>query len=191
MIRTKLPGGKLTPEQYLSLNAIGEKYGNNTLRITTRQTIQLHGVVKGNLYKTINEINKNLILTYGACGDVVRNVITCPVCDIDPAYGVNLNELANEISNYFLPKTSAYYEIWVDGEKVKLTDNEKIEPIYGKTYLPRKFKIGLSLPNDNCIDLFIQDLAVVPQDGGFNILAGGSLGFTHNKSETYARLASP
>ena len=195
MIRTKLPGGKLTPEQYLSLNAIAEKYGNNTLRITTRQTIQLHGVVKGNLYKTINEINKNLILTYGACGDVVRNVITCPVCDIDPEYGVNLNELAGEISNYFLPKTSAYYEIWVDGEKIDLGRDAlpcvSTEPLYGKTYLPRKFKIGLSLPNDNCIDLFIQDLAIVPQDRGFNIFAGGGLGFTHNKPQTYPRLASP
>ena len=194
MIRTKLPGGELTPEQYLRLDAICNKYSNKTLRITTRQTIQFHGVIKGNLHKTLNEINKNLITTYGACGDVVRNVMACPVCDIDPEYSVNLTKLAKEISDHLLPNTKAYYEIWVDDEKLDLEEKEG-EPLYGKTYLPRKFKIGLALPQDNCIDVFTQDVGVVGIcDGkslqGFNLLVGGGLGHHHNKPETYPRLAS-
>lgn len=193
MIRTKLPGGKLTPEQYLGLNDICDKYSNKTLRITTRQTIQFHGVIKKDLHKTLNEINKNLIITYGACGDVVRNVMACPVCDVDPEYSVNLNELAKKISNHLIPNTRAYYEIWINEEKIETTKEE--EPLYGKTYLPRKFKIGLALPNDNCIDLFTQDVGVVPiienkKLAGFNILIGGGLGHHHNKPETYPRLAS-
>ncbi len=158
MIRTKLPAGELSSKQYLRLDEISNKYANKTLRLTTRQTIQFHGVIKGDLHKTLNEINKELITTYGACGDVVRNVMACPVCDIDPKYSVNLTKLAKEISDHLLPNTKAYYEIWVDEEKIELDEKE---PLYGKTYLPRKFKIGLALPNDNCIDIFTQDVGVV------------------------------
>ena len=194
MIRTKLPGGELTGKQYLSLDSICNQYANKTLRITTRQTIQFHGVIKGKLHKTLNEINKNLIVTYGACGDVVRNVMACPVCDIDANNFVNLNALSKEISNHLLPNTRSYYEVWVDEEKIDFSGKEE-EPFYGKTYLPRKFKIGLSLPGDNCIDLFTQDIGVVAiTDGsklsGFNILIGGGLGHNHNKPETYPRLAT-
>ncbi len=200
MIRTKLPGGILTPGQYIGLNNICDKYSNKTLRVTTRQTIQFHGVIKGDLHKTLNEINQNLIVTYGACGDVVRNVMACPVCDIDPDYPVNLMKYAKEISDHLLPNTRSYYEIWVDGEKIETANGRagepaKEEPIYGKTYLPRKFKIGLALPEDNCIDLFTQDVGVVAiiesaKLLGFNILIGGGLGHHHNKPETYPRLAS-
>ena len=206
MIRTKLPGGQLTPRQYLDLDAICNQYSNKTLRITTRQTIQFHGVIKGNLQKTLNEINKSLIVTYGACGDVVRNVLACPVCDVDPKYFINLNELARKISDHLLPKTRAYYEIWIDGEKVENEgtnrrwgdeEKEEDEPIYGKTYLPRKFKIGLTLSDDNCVDIFSHDIgiiAIVKEDDkkiiGFNLLVGGGLGHHHNKPETYPRLAS-
>ena len=194
MIRTKLPGGILTPQQYLRLNEICENYSNKTLRITTRQTIQFHGVLKNNLHKTLNEINKSLITTYGACGDVVRNVITCPVCDIDQEYSISLNQYAKEVSNHLLPNSKAYYEIWVNDEKIDL-GKEQEEKIYGKTYLPRKFKIGLSLPEDNCIDIFTQDIGLVAicqgkSLYGFNLLVGGGLGHTHNKPETYPRLAS-
>lgn len=194
MIRTKLPAGELTPKQYLGLNKISDKYTNKTLRITTRQTIQFHGIIKGNLHKTLNEINKILILTYGACGDVVRNIMACPVCDIDSEYSVDLTKLAKEISDHLLPNTRAYYEIWVNEEKIDL-DNGKEEPFYGKTYLPRKFKIGLALPHDNCIDVFTQDIGVVGICNGkllegFNLLVGGGLGHHHNKPETYPRLAS-
>ena len=104
MIRTKLPAGQLTAHQYLGLDAICDKYSNKTLRITTRQTIQFHGVIKGDLQKTLNEINKNLITTYGACGDVVRNIMACPVCDLDPDYSIDLNQLAKKISDHLLPK---------------------------------------------------------------------------------------
>ena len=200
MIRTKLPAGELTSGQYLGLNEICDKYTNKTLRITTRQTIQFHGVIKGNLHKTLNEINKNLITTYGACGDVVRNIMACPVCDIDPEYSINLTKLAKEISDHLLPNTKSYYEVWVDEEKIpgmggdEKTEKEE-EPLYGKTYLPRKFKIGLAMPHDNCIDLFTQDIGIVAICNGkslegFNLLIGGGLGHHHNKPETYPRLAS-
>lgn len=193
MIRTKLPGGELTPKQYLKLNEIADKYANKTLRITTRQTIQFHGVIKGDLQKTLNEINKELIVTYGGCGDVVRNVMACPVCDIDPTYNLNLGEWARKISDYFLPRSTAYYEIWVNDEKIEVPD--LIEPIYGKTYLPRKFKIGIAMENDNCTDIFTQDIGIIAIKEksnliGFNILVGGGLGHTHNKPETYPRLGS-
>lgn len=201
MIRTKLPGGHLTPDQYLGLDSICDKYSNKTLRITTRQTIQLHGVIKGNLHKTLNNINKNLIITYGACGDVVRNVLACPVCDIDPEYSINLNQLAREISDHLLPKTRAYYEIWVNGEKVSSEEStgehlkEEVEPIYGKAYLPRKFKIALATYGDNCVDAFANDIGIiaVTKDKklqGFNILVGGKLGHTHNRPETGPGIAS-
>lgn len=194
MIRTKLPGGELTSDQYLRLNDISDKYSNKTLRITTRQTIQFHGVIKGNLKKTLSEINKNLVTTFGACGDVVRNVVACPVCNIDPNYPVDLTSIAKEISNHLLPNTKSYYEIWINDEKIEL-DTKEEEPIYGKTYLPRKFKIGLCLPDDNCIDVFTQDVGAVGiYQGkalhGFNLLIGGGLGHHHNKPETYPRLAS-
>ena len=202
MIRTKLPAGELTSKQYLSLNEICDKYTNKTLRITTRQTIQFHGVIKRDLHKTLNEINKKLISTYGACGDVVRNIMACPVCDIDPEYSVNLAKIAKEISDHLLPNTRAYYEVWINDEKVNLPLNPQSsilnpneEPFYGKTYLPRKFKIGLALPHDNCIDVFTQDIGLVgichgKSLQGFNLLIGGGLGHHHNKPETYPRLAS-
>ena len=193
MIRTKLPGGKLTPEQYLKLNEISDKYTNKTLRITTRQTIQFHSIIKGDLHKTLNEINKELITSYGGCGDVVRNVMAPPVADIDPDYPSNLIELATKISNHFLPASRAYFEVWVEndnGEKTQVNKKEESEPLYGKTYLPRKFKIGIGIPEDNSVDLFTQDIGIVALKDGFNILAGGGLGHHHNKPETYPRLAS-
>lgn len=204
MIRTKLPGGKLTPEQYLGLNEIADNYTNKTLRITARQTIQFHGVVKGNLRKTMNEINKKLIVTYGGCGDVVRNVMAPPIADIDPDYPPQLLKIATDTSNHFLPASEAYFEIWVEdenGKKIKASEPrnlETTEPIYGKTYLPRKFKIGIGMPFDNSVDIYTQDvgvMAITENSGqssliGFNIIVGGGLGFTHNKSETYPRLGS-
>lgn len=194
MIRTKLPGGELTSSQYLGLNDICDKYANKTLRLTTRQTIQFHGIIKGNLKNSLKQINENLINTYGACGDVVRNVMAPPVSDIDPDYEVDLNKLARDISEHLIPNTRSYYEVWVDEEKIDLGGKEE-EPLYGKTYLPRKFKIGLAMPWDNSIDLFTQDIGIVAiLDGkkllGFNILIGGGLGHHHNKPETYARAAS-
>ncbi len=189
MIRTKLPSGQLTGKQYLQLNEVCNEYANKTLRITTRQTIQFHGIIKGDLHESLNEINKNLITTYGACGDVVRNVTACPVCDIDLDYSIDLTKIAKEISDHLLPNTRSYYEVWVDEEKIDLGNNDE-EPLYGKTYLPRKFKIGISLPHDNCIDVFTQDVGIIATEGGFNLLIGGGLGHTHNKPETYPRLAS-
>jgi sulfite reductase (ferredoxin) len=189
MIRTKLPGGELTSSQYLGLNEICEKYTNKTLRVTTRQTIQFHGIIKGNLKATLKEINQNLINTYGACGDVVRNIMAPPVSDIDSEYSIDLCKLARDLSEHLVPNTRSYYEVWIDEEKIDLGGKDE-EPLYGKTYLPRKFKIGITYPWDNSIDLFTQDVGIVVVEGGFNILIGGGLGHHHNKPETYPRLAS-
>lgn len=200
MIRTKLPGGKLAAKQYLILDSIADQYTNKTLRLTTRQTIQYHGVLKKNIKKTVQEINKLLINSYGACGDVVRNVMAPPVSDIDSDYPEDLIKTADEISNYFLPESRAYYEVWLEDENgERISDGiERIEneSIYGKTYLPRKFKIGIGTTFDNSTDIFTQDIGIVAiinnnKIDGFNVYVGGGLGHHHNKPETYPRLASP
>lgn len=200
MVRTKTPGGRMTAEQYLLADELATRYANNTLRITTRQAFQFHGVGKANLKPLIRALNGRWISTYGACGDVARNTLTCPVADLLPGNTFDYQALAQEVSDRFLPESTAYYELWLDGAKV-LADGKtiKIEPnrhesFYGPNYLPRKHKIGIGLPHDNCIDLFTHDLAleaVLASDGtlsGFNLVAGGGLGSTHGKAETFPRL---
>lgn len=192
MIRVKIPGGILTADQYLILDQLADQYGNKTLRATNRQDIQFHGVLKHNLKATIHQINEALLTTLGACGDVVRNVVCCPAPHKDRQM---LQDYCQTLTQHFLPHSKAYHEIWIDGEKVVDTQ-EQIEPLYGSAYLPRKFKIGLALPHDNCIEVHTNDVglvAVMDQDElkGFNIFAGGSLGMSHGKSDTYPRLASP
>jgi sulfite reductase (ferredoxin) len=197
MVRSKIPGGRLTAEQYLVHDDLATHYGNGTLRITARQDLQLHGVLKGDVSRAIRHINSSLVTTLGACGDVVRNVMCCPV----PATaGVRaaIQAVGQHISDHLLPHTRAYHEIWLDGEKIDpgpLPDGEE-EPIYGKAYLPRKFKIGIAPPGDNCIDVYTQDvgLVAIARDDtvqGFNLLVGGGLGMTHNKPNTFPRLADP
>ncbi|MDA0781154.1 MAG: NADPH-dependent assimilatory sulfite reductase hemoprotein subunit [Rickettsiales bacterium] len=196
MVRMKAPGGRITAKQYLGLDSICEKYANGTLRITTRETFQFHCIIKQNMKKHIAAINELLLTTLGGCGDVVRNVMTSPAPKKDKLH-LKLLEDANVISEFTLPKTSAYHEIWLDGENMaRNPSNEDYEPLYGKVYLPRKFKISVSVPEDNSMDALTHDLAIIQiwEGGellGYNLLLGGGLGMTHNKPETYPRLATP
>lgn len=191
MVRSKLPGGRLTAAQYLAHDDIATRYGNGTLRVTTRQGIQFHGVVKGHLRDTIRSLNHALVTTFGACGDVVRNVMCCPAPAHDPRREA-VQRIADALSAATLPRTKAYHQIWVDGEAV--VDDEE-DPLYGETYLPRKFKAAIAFAGDNCMDIFTNDaglIALFDEDGalaGFNVVAGGGMGVTHNKEATFARLA--
>ncbi|MEH2467321.1 sulfite reductase, ferredoxin dependent [Nostoc sp.] len=216
MLRTKNPGGLVPPQLYLALDKIADEYGNHTLRATTRQGFQLHGILKKNLKTAIATIVKNLGTTLGACGDINRNVMAPPAPFKNRPEYQYAWEYAQNIADLLSAQTGAYYEIWLDGEKaisaeedpevkaarqrngngtIIIHNNE--EPIYGTYYMPRKFKICVTVPGDNSVDLYSQDLTLVVitnkkgQLEGFNIFAGGGLGRTHGKEETFARLADP
>jgi sulfite reductase (ferredoxin) len=213
MLRTRTPGGFVPPQLYLTLDRLSDEYGNGTLRATTRQAYQLHGVVKSNLRTVMGTIIKNLGSTLAACGDVNRNIMSPPAPYKNrPEYDFAW-EYANNITNLLSPQTGAYYEIWLDGEKVVTAEekpeiiaarkrndrgtnsDDEVEPIYGNTYMPRKFKIAVTVPGDNSIDIYSQDLGLVVITNnkgeleGFNVFAGGGLGRTHNKEETFPRIA--
>ncbi len=215
MLRTRSPGGYIPPQLYLALDRLADEYGNHTLRTTTRQGFQLHGVLKKNLQATIATIVQNLGSTLGACGDINRNVMSPPApYRNQPEYDY-AREYANHIADLLTPQGGAYYEIWLDGEKAISAEEhpdvvaarqhnsnrtlvpDSEEPIYGTHYLPRKFKCCVTVPGDNSVDLFSQDvsLVVITDDQkqllGFNVYAGGGLGRTHNKEETFPRLADP
>ncbi|HTL47685.1 MAG TPA: NADPH-dependent assimilatory sulfite reductase hemoprotein subunit [Verrucomicrobiae bacterium] len=197
MVRSKIPGGRLTAAQYLNHDDLAGLYGNGTLRITTRQGFQFHGVLKKNLKAVIRSINEKLGTTSGACGDIVRNVMACPAPASDRSR-MKVFELAKSLSDQFLSKSGTYQEIWLDGKKTETErPPEEAEPIYGKAYLPRKFKIGMACPDDNCIDVYTHDLGIVPEldasggVAGFTLLVGGGLGMTHGIEKTYPRLATP
>ena len=197
MIRTRLPGGVVTPAQWLQLDAIARSYANGTLRLTTRQAFQFHGVIKRELKPTLKAINAALIDTIAACGDVNRNVLVAANPLLSRTHATVYAQ-AQALSEHLLPKTRAYYEIWLDEEKVA-SSGEEVEPVYGSTYLPRKFKIGFAVPPTNDIDVFANDLgfiAIIEQSGskrgelvGYNVTAGGGLGATHGEPSTYPRLA--
>ncbi|GAC1533861.1 MAG: assimilatory sulfite reductase (NADPH) hemoprotein subunit [Herpetosiphon sp.] len=200
MVRTKLPGGRLSAEQYLVADELATTLANNTLRITTRQDFQFHGVGKEKLKQLVRSLNERWMTTYGGCGDVARNVLTCPVADLLPGHAIDYQALAKQISDHFLPDSTSYYELWLDGEKI-LADGthvkvqqQRTESFYGQAYMPRKHKIVIGLPHDNCVDLFTNDLAleaILDADGtltGFNLVAGGGLGSTHGQAATFARL---
>jgi sulfite reductase beta subunit-like hemoprotein len=206
MIRICAPGGIVTPAQYLDIDAISQEHANGTLRLTTRQAFQLHGVAKGHLHETMAAINRVLMTTLAACGDVPRNVMASPAPFVsEPHQATRL--LAKEMAVALAPKTGAYHEIWVDGERYKhpsaagneppapAGDREE-EPLYGRQYLPRKFKLGIGIDFDNSIDIYAYDagLIAVTKDHrvlGYNLVVGGGLGMTHNRPETIARMASP
>jgi sulfite reductase (ferredoxin) len=193
MVRVRIPGGRLTAAQYLALDELADCYANGSLRITTRQSIQFHGVVKPGLKRTLAEINDALLTTLAACGDVVRTVTTVPAPIRDPVHQ-RLDEDARRLSAHLLPKTGAYHEIWLDREKLT-PEQEAPDPLYGERYLPRKFKVGLAVPEDNTIDVLTNDLAIVAlfeadRLTGYSFLLGGGHGMTHNKPETYPRLAT-
>jgi sulfite reductase (ferredoxin) len=192
MVRTKMPGGKITAAQYLAIDDLAGQFANGTVRFTTRQGIQLHGILKTHLKETIAGINATLISTLGACGDVNRNVMACPA-PIADGVRPELQRLADAIADHLTPRSGAYHEIWLNGRPVADPLVQEAEPIYGKTYLPRKFKIALGLCADNCVDIYAQDLgflAIVEagQLVGFNVLVGGGMGTTHGKPETFPHL---
>jgi len=194
MIRCKNPGGVLTPEQYLAEDEVASLYANGSIRITTRQDFQLHGVLKQNLKDVLRAINEKLITTLGACGDVERNVMCCPAPAEERVHS-QIEWYAGFLSDRLLPRTGAYYEVWLNGDKVVSSEPE-VEPLYGTVYLPRKFKVGIAFPGDNCIDVYTQDIGIVAMlEGdellGFNVLAGGGQAMTHGIKTTFARQADP
>ena len=160
MIRVRIPGGVLTGAQWLALDRVARDYGNGTLRLTTRQSVQLHGVIKSNLRPTLQAIDAVLLDTIAACGDVNRNVMCNPNPHASRAHAAAL-DLARAISDHLTPRTPAYREIWLDGERIAGGEADVVEPIYGKTYLPRKFKIAIAVPPSNDVDVFAHDLGFI------------------------------
>ena len=192
LIRVRVPGGVATPAQWIKMDDLADHYANGTIKLTTRQAFQLHGVIKTQLKKTIQEINAAAMDTIAACGDVNRNVMCNPNPFISHAHA-DVLKLSQDISDHLTPATGAYHEIWLDGEKVE-SSQEEIEPIYGKTYLPRKFKIAVAVPPSNDVDIHANDLSFVAiTEGekvvGYNVAVGGGMGMTHGSPETYPRLA--
>ena len=168
MIRVRIPGGVLNAAQWLALDQVARDYGNGSMRLTTRQTVQLHGVIKSNLKATLKEIDAVLLNSIAACGDVNRNVMCGANPDQGPAHAAAL-DLARAVSAHLTPHTPAYREIWLDGEKIAGGEDDVVEPIYGKTYLPRKFKIVVAVPPSNDVDIFAHDLgyiAILDDKGG-------------------------
>ncbi len=209
MVRVRMPGGKLTTAgQYLTCAVLAEEVGNGTLRITTRQEFQLHGVVKNNLKETIQAVNESLLSTLAACGDVGRNVLCCPA-PLGDGVREAMQVDADRWASHAAPRTSSYWDIWLDGEKidnpllppagpieVPTSGDDAVEPIYGKAYLPRKFKTAFALPEDNCTDIHANDLGylAIVEGGvlkGYNVLVGGGLGTTPSAQKTFPFLAVP
>src|SRR3954447_4624553 len=190
MVRMRAPAGILTPRQWLKVEKLALERGNGTIRLTTRETVQFHGVLKGNLTPLMQGLHEDLLDTIAACGDVNRNVIAT-VAPWERAHHATIASLARDLSQHLLPKTRAWHEIWIGEEKVSGGVVED-EPILGRTYLPRKFKIAIALPPYNDIDVFAHDLgfiAIVEQGRivGYNVVVGGGMGMTHGEPETYPR----
>jgi len=194
MIRVRVPGGVCTPEQWLKMDELANTFANGTLKLTTRQAFQFHGVIKTVLKRTMKGINAVLMDTIAACGDVNRNVMCNPNPDQSQHHATVL-QLARDISDHLTPRTRAYYEIWLDEEKVvDSSESEPVEPIYGKTYLPRKFKTVIAVPPSNDVDIYAHDLgyiAIIEDDKvvGYNVTVGGGMGMTHGREQTFPRLA--
>ena len=194
MVRVRAPGGVATPEQWLVMDHLAREYANGTLKLTTRQAFQMHGILKWNMKKSIKAINEALMDTLAACGDVNRNVMCNPNPYQSEIHG-EVYEWSKKLSNYLSPQTNAYHEIWLDGDKLIDSQETKVEtePMYGELYLPRKFKIGIAVPPSNDIDVFSQDLgfiAIIENEKlvGFNVCVGGGMGMTHGDTETYPQL---
>ena len=198
MVRTRVPGGKLTSEQFLAELDLCDRFGNGTLRVTTRQGLQLHGVLKSNLRQAIKAINDTHLTTLAACGDVERNVMSCPAPFHNNQVRDDMQVMADRLAEHLRPRTSAYYEIWLKdetGEETNVAEFQPVdEPIYGATYLPRKFKTAIALPEDNCVDIYTNDLgflAIVEQESivGYNVVVGGGMGVTPSAKKTFPALA--
>jgi sulfite reductase (NADPH) hemoprotein beta-component len=197
MIRVRMPAGICTPSQWLALDKIAADYANGTLRLTTRQTFQFHGVLKSNMRRTMQAIHASLLDTLAACGDVNRNVLATSNPHLSKAHA-EAAVLARDLSEHLLPRTGAYHEIWLDGEKIEDTGGaasaEDEEPIYGRHYLPRKFKTVVAVPPHNDVDIFAHDLGYIAilENGavtGWNVTIGGGMGMTHGEPDTFPRTA--
>lgn len=200
MIRCRLSGGVATPSQWLQMDAISDSYGNETMKLTTRQTFQFHGVVKTKLKSAMRGINRALMTTIAACGDVNRNVM-CSTLPTKSAFHGDVQRASVKISDHLLPSTTAYHEIWLKDDsdkKTQVAGNAIVdhEPLYGPTYLPRKFKITIAIPPHNDTDVYAHDVGLIAikgdkdRLGGFNVLVGGGMGVTHNNKKTYPRTGS-
>jgi len=201
MIRTCVPGGKLTADQLLAAMDLGDEVGNGTIRLTTRQSIQHHGVVKGDLKPFMQRVHDIQMSTLAACGDVERNIMCCPAPIHNHPVREEMQATLDKLAKHLAPRTRAYYEIWLTdpetGEKTLAggtSADKDVEPIYGPTYLPRKFKTAFALPEDNCTDIYANDLGflVVHEHGkilGYNVLAGGGMGVTPSAAKTFPALA--
>ncbi|KAG8893488.1 hypothetical protein FRB99_001913 [Tulasnella sp. 403] len=194
MIRVRMPGGVCRPEQWLAMDRIADEHGNGTFKLTTRQTFQFHGVIKKHLKPSIQAINRALLDTIAACGDVNRNVTCCSLPDLSHLH-TQVYEFSKKLSEHLLPRMAAYHEIWLDKKLVAGDAIKEFEPLYGPYYLPRKFKIGVAVPPMNDVDIFTNDvgfIAIADEQGdlvGFNVTAGGGMGVTHSNKKTYPRLA--
>ncbi|HET6630731.1 MAG TPA: assimilatory sulfite reductase (NADPH) hemoprotein subunit [Woeseiaceae bacterium] len=191
MVRVRVPGGIATPVQWLALDALATAHGNGTLRLTTRQSFQFHGIVKSRLKATIRGINDCLLSTIAACGDVNRNIMCTPLAETSEVHEAAY-KVAIALSELLEPRTRAYHEIWLGSERVAGSDDS--EPIYGDRYLPRKFKVTIAIPPSNDVDVFAHDLGLIAIErngelAGFNVLVGGGMGATHGESDTYPRVA--
>ena len=215
MLRTRAPGGFIPPQLYLTMDRLSEEYGNQTLRATTRQAWQMHGILKQNLKTVIADIIRSMGSTLGACGDLNRNVMAPPAPYKNRPEYQYAWEYADKVADLLTPQTGAYYEIWLDGEKAISAEEDpevkaardrnlngtnftdSVEPIYGTHYLPKKFKCCVTVPGDNSIDVYTNDISLVVMTDeageleGFNVLVGGGMGRTHNKEETFARICDP
>jgi sulfite reductase (ferredoxin) len=193
MLRVRMPGGLLTPAQYLAMDRLADDQANHTIRITTRQGIQFHGILKGDLKAAIAAVNHTMLTTMSACGDVVRNVMASPTPRRD-AKRARIEADARLLSEHLKVKSRAYYQIFLD--EAPNPEVDETETLYGPTYLPRKFKVGITSEDDNTIDVLTNDLGIVAHfEGdalqGYTVAVGGGLGMTHNKPRTYPRLATP
>ncbi len=196
MIRGRIPGGVMSPAQWITFDDLATQYGNNTLRITTRQSIQFHGVVMSGLGPLMKKINESLLSTLAACGDVNRNITASPT-PVQTTARAEMMEDCHRVVDALAPKTKAYHSIWIDGVQLKLDDAENkdfVDPLYGQTYLPRKFKAGFVLPPVNDMDILINDLGfiAVVENGklvGYNLAVGGGMGRSHGNNATFPRLA--
>jgi sulfite reductase (ferredoxin) len=195
MIRVAIPGGRLTPEQWLALDNVAGELADGTIRLTTRQAVQFHGVLKQGLRPLAAALDEHLMTSFGACGDVVRNTVLCPDLNVN-AVDVRLREMANQISRAFKPTTTSHWEIFVNNDLAATREEAPEHSFYGATYLPRKFKIAIAHPDENCVDVYAQDIGLVPatheQLGeGFTLLVGGGLGHSYAEADTFSRLADP
>jgi len=198
MVRTRVPGGKLTAKQLLAELDLCDRYGNETLRITSRQGLQLHGVLKNHLRETIRGINNTMLTTLAACGDVERNVMCCPAPYVNNPVRQEMQEMADRVAEHLKPRTTGYYEIWLkddEGNEFDATEFKPVEePIYGARYLPRKFKTAFALPEDNCVEIYSNDLGflAIVEHGritGYNVVVGGGMGVTPSAHKTFPAVA--